>query len=86
MGEVRRGVDCSSGDEGHLLIASLTVAKSVVVTKLALTARLERIDLVGRSRQVGNATRKERLRHRIVTPRCGERSSRRWRRPRATPD
>jgi hypothetical protein len=27
MGEARGGVDCSSGDEGHLFIASLTVAK-----------------------------------------------------------
>ena len=27
MGETRGGVDCSSGDEGHLFIASLTVAK-----------------------------------------------------------
>jgi hypothetical protein len=27
MGKARGGVDCSSGDEGHLLIASLTVAK-----------------------------------------------------------
>jgi hypothetical protein len=27
MGEARSGVDCSSGDEGHLFIASLTVAK-----------------------------------------------------------
>ena len=27
MGEPCGGVDCSSGDEGHLFIASLTVAK-----------------------------------------------------------
>jgi len=27
MGEARGGVDCSSGDEGHLFIASLTMAK-----------------------------------------------------------
>ena len=27
MGEARGGVDCSSGDEGHLFIASLTIAK-----------------------------------------------------------
>ena len=27
MGEPRGGVDCSSGDEGHLFIASLTVAE-----------------------------------------------------------
>ena len=27
MGEARGGLDCSSGDEGHLFIASLTVAK-----------------------------------------------------------
>ena len=27
MGEPRGGVDCSSGDEGHLFIASLTIAK-----------------------------------------------------------
>jgi hypothetical protein len=27
MGEARGGVDCSSGDEGHLFIASLTVAE-----------------------------------------------------------
>jgi hypothetical protein len=27
MGEPRGGVDCSSGDEGRLFIASLTVAK-----------------------------------------------------------
>jgi hypothetical protein len=27
MGEARGGVDCSSGDEGYLLIALLTVAK-----------------------------------------------------------
>jgi hypothetical protein len=27
MGRARGGVDCSSGDEGHLFIASLTVAK-----------------------------------------------------------
>jgi hypothetical protein len=27
MGEPRGGVDCSSSDEGHLFIASLTVAK-----------------------------------------------------------
>jgi hypothetical protein len=26
-GEARGGVDCSSGDEGHLFIASLSVAK-----------------------------------------------------------
>ena len=29
MGEPRGGVDCSSGDEGHLFIACLTIAKSV---------------------------------------------------------
>jgi hypothetical protein len=29
MGEASRGVNYSSGDEGHLFIASLTVAKSV---------------------------------------------------------
>jgi hypothetical protein len=27
MGEARGGVDCSSGDEGHLFIDSLTVTK-----------------------------------------------------------
>ena len=27
MGRARGGVDCSSGDEGHIFIASLTVAK-----------------------------------------------------------
>jgi hypothetical protein len=27
VGRARGGVDCSSGDEGHLFIASLTVAK-----------------------------------------------------------
>ena len=27
MGEPRGGVDCSSGDEGHLFIACLTIAK-----------------------------------------------------------
>jgi hypothetical protein len=27
MGKARGGVDCSSGDEGHLFIASITVAK-----------------------------------------------------------
>jgi len=27
MGEPRGGVDCSSGDEGHPFIASLTIAK-----------------------------------------------------------
>ncbi len=27
MDEARGGVDCSSGDEGHLFIASLTAAK-----------------------------------------------------------
>ena len=27
MGEPRGGVDCSSGDEGHLFIPSLTVTK-----------------------------------------------------------
>ena len=27
MGEPRGGVDCSSGDEGHLFIVSLTIAK-----------------------------------------------------------
>ena len=27
MGEARGGVDCSSGDEGHLFIACLTIAK-----------------------------------------------------------
>jgi hypothetical protein len=27
MGDARGGVDCSSGDEGHLFIASLIVAK-----------------------------------------------------------
>jgi hypothetical protein len=27
MGEPRGGVDCSSGDEAHLFIASLTVAE-----------------------------------------------------------
>ena len=27
MGEPRGGVDCSSGDESHLFIASLTVAE-----------------------------------------------------------
>ena len=27
MGEPRGGVDCSSGDEDHLFIASLTIAK-----------------------------------------------------------
>jgi len=27
MGEPRGGVDCSSGDECHLFIASLTIAK-----------------------------------------------------------
>ena len=27
MGEPRGGVDCSSGDEGHLFIASLAVTK-----------------------------------------------------------
>ena len=27
MGDARGGVDCSSGDEGHLFIACLTIAK-----------------------------------------------------------
>ena len=27
MGKARGGVDCSSGDEGHLFIVSLTIAK-----------------------------------------------------------
>jgi hypothetical protein len=27
MGRARGGVDCTSGDEGHLFMASLTVAK-----------------------------------------------------------
>jgi hypothetical protein len=29
MGEARGGVGCGEGDEGHLFIAPLTVAKSV---------------------------------------------------------
>jgi hypothetical protein len=35
MGEPRGGVDCSSGDEGHLFIASLTIALTIAKIRRA---------------------------------------------------